>query len=98
MQTGQEMAGASQNQRGDIFYSPHPPNPGPEGLDMSRGFPGRMVTGQFEPCITTFEVVVMYLRGQSIKLSLVLRYSRMINFIHRDIHLYFRPITQRWPT
>ena len=66
------------------------PNPGPEEQNLSRGLPGErgVVTGQIESCITTSEVVVMYLRGQSKKLSLALRYSRMINFIHHDIHFY----------
>ena len=105
------MIHTSQNQREDIFYLPHPlppgqnrfkqfPNPGPEEQNLSRGLPGEngVVTGQIEPCISTSEVVFMYLRVQLKKLSLALRYSRMINFIHHSIHLYFPLITQRWPT
>ena len=100
VQTAQEMTRTSQNQREDIFYLPHPlplgknrfkqfPNPGPEEQNLSRGLPGErgVLTGQIEPRITTSEVVAMYLR-----------YSRMINLIHHDIHLYFPLITQRWPT
>ena len=65
------------------------PNPEPEEQNLSRELPGErgVVTGQIEPCITTSEVVAMYLRGQSKKLSLALSYSRMINFIHHDFHL-----------
>ena len=78
VQTAQEMTHTSQNQREDNFYLPHPPTPGTEALqiisqprarraDLVPGvaWGAGVVTGQIEPCITTSEVVVMYLRDQS---------------------------------
>lgn len=59
------MTHTSENQREEIFDLPHPPTPipgqdrfkqfptpRPEGLDLSRGLPEEMVTGQTEPYIT----------------------------------------------
>ena len=60
VKTAREMTRTSQSQREGIFYlHPPPPSlppgqdrlkqfliPGPEGLDLSQGLPGRMVTGQ----------------------------------------------------
>ena len=45
------MTRTSQNQREDIFNLPHPSTPELEGLDLSRGLPGGVVTGQIEPRI-----------------------------------------------
>ena len=52
------MTRTSQKQREDIFDLPQPPTPGtgspipgPEGLDLSGGCLGGMVTSRIEPCI-----------------------------------------------
>ena len=57
------------NQREDVFYLPHPlppaedrftpfSNPGPEGLDLSQGYPGGMVTSKIEPWIKQGSILI----------------------------------------